>query len=129
MVRINNVPPVVEEVRMEEQKSEQEIVVGLREEVEGLQGENKKFRLLSLFRKKKVGKLEKDLSEEKRHSDRMDDLAWETFRAKDRFEEEKNEEVSNLEVELVREREKNELLQQRVNNLQLELEKIPTKRT
>jgi hypothetical protein len=39
MVRINNVPPVVEEVRMEEQKSEQEIVVGLREEVEGLQNE------------------------------------------------------------------------------------------
>jgi hypothetical protein len=68
MVRNSNTPPIVEERKVE-------TVEELREEVKELKETEKKFRLLSLFRKKKVSELESDLENQKKHASKMDDLA------------------------------------------------------
>ena len=103
MVR-NNVPLVVEERRFEEQTVQE-----LQEQNKNLTKENKKFRLLSLFRRKKNGELEKELEEQRNHASKMDDLAWEMFREKERLERELKKEKDDKEkVQLELDKEKRE---------------------
>lgn len=76
MFKNNGVPLYAEEMKIE-------AIEELQEQNKTLVEENKKFRLLSLVRRKKNGELEKKFEDERRHASRMDDLYWEVLRERD----------------------------------------------